>query len=85
MIEVVLILAARRFAMPIPKPNKGEKKNDYMSRCVKFLSNENKGTQEQRVAICMSQFNRKTNGELEFSEAELEQIQMVIDKMENNE
>ena len=41
--------------MPIPTPDTGESRNDFMSRCVEFLINE--GTdQEQAVAICSIQW-----------------------------
>lgn len=42
--------------MPLPKPNKKEKKNDFMKRCVKTLAHEDDGKRwkdnKQRVAVC---------------------------------
>jgi len=39
--------------MPIPKPNKGESKDDFISRCMSFLDDENSELdQNQRVAAC---------------------------------
>lgn len=50
--------------MPIPKPNKGEKQNDYMGRCITLLKDEGKFTDnKQRVAICFSQWRDNTNEE----------------------
>ena len=42
--------------MPIPKPNSGETREQFMNRCVSFVVNE--GTpQEQAVAICSIQWD----------------------------
>ena len=42
--------------MPIPKPNKGEKKKDYVSRCI--ASEISAGVeQSQAAAICHSQWD----------------------------
>lgn len=41
--------------MPIPKPNKGEKENNFMSRCIGFVTGEGRD-QKQAVAICSSQW-----------------------------
>lgn len=45
--------------MPLPTPNNGEEKNDFISRCTSEISdmgefNDNK----QRVAVCYSQWKR---------------------------
>lgn len=43
--------------MPLPSPNKGEKRSDFVSRCVSMLSNKGEGKDaKQRVAICHSQY-----------------------------
>ena len=45
--------------MPIPKPNKGEDKSKFISRCVSFLSSEGTGKDnKQRVAICFNQWRK---------------------------
>lgn len=49
--------------MPIPNPKKNEAQNSFMSRCMHVIGGENK-PQEQKVAICLSQFRRaKKDGE----------------------
>lgn len=47
--------------MPLPEPNQNEEKQDFVSRCVSWLS-DNEGEKypdnDQRVAICYSQWDR---------------------------
>lgn len=50
--------------MPIPKPRKKEPKDKFMGRCVSFLRNEGKPN-EQAVAICFSQWERKGKADVE--------------------
>lgn len=52
--------------MPMPTPNKDESQNDFMGRCMRFMTEENnkkpdnqKREQKQMVAMCFSQFGRK--------------------------
>jgi hypothetical protein len=45
--------------MPIPTPKKEETKNDFISRCIKFLKNENSRTANEIIAICFDQWDRK--------------------------
>ena len=41
--------------MPIPKPRKGEKQKDYISRAIKFIMSEDPKTpQKQAIAIAYS-------------------------------
>ena len=62
--------------MPIPQPKDNEKQNDYMGRCMDFLSKEERTNrpQKQKVAICLNTFNapkKKTKGasvEIDFSD-----------------
>jgi len=62
--------------MPIPNPKKNEKQNDYMGRCMDFLSKEDrtKRPQKQKVAICLNTYqNPKSKSkaneiEIDFSE-----------------
>jgi hypothetical protein len=44
--------------MPIPKINSGEKKDDYMGRCMSKLVGEGK-PQEQAYAICKTEWENK--------------------------
>ena len=44
--------------MPLPKPKKGESQNDFMGRCMADPHTKDmQGTNEQKVAACMSQFS----------------------------
>lgn len=45
--------------MPIPKVNRGEKEKDYMSRCMSDPTMRAEYDQDQRVAICLTQFRNK--------------------------
>lgn len=45
--------------MPIPKPKKNEKKQEYMGRCMSFMKHEGKWEdRDQQIAICISTFER---------------------------
>ena len=44
-------------------PKKGEKKDEYISRCIEYQINEGKES-EQAAAICYSTWENKFNGEL---------------------
>ncbi len=48
--------------MPIPEPKAGEEQDAYMGRCMSFMKGEKDKfkTQEQRVAICLNTFRRKS-------------------------
>ena len=50
--------------MPIPKPNKKEKKNDFISRCMgnDVMKKEYKDD-KQRSAVCYSQWEKKNKSE----------------------
>lgn len=44
----------------MPSPNKGEKRDDFISRCMSSdKSGKSFPDRSQRYAFCMSQFNRK--------------------------
>ena len=44
--------------MPLPTPNKGEKQNDFISRCISAVAGEFPDS-KQRVAVCYSQWRHK--------------------------
>lgn len=45
--------------MPIPKPNKNETEQDFVSRCVPILKkNDPKKNQNQIVAICYTEYSK---------------------------
>ena len=43
--------------MPVPKPGKGQTKNQYMDVCMHEVSKGSK-TQDQNVAICLGQWSK---------------------------
>jgi hypothetical protein len=55
--------------MPIPKPKAGEKRRDFMTRCMSDNTMVNEYGKDQRLAICSTSFkdnlqkNEKENGE----------------------
>jgi hypothetical protein len=58
--------------MPMPQPKKNEKQNNYMGRCMDFLSKEER-PQKQKVAICLNTYRNpkekaKAEIEIDFSE-----------------
>jgi hypothetical protein len=53
--------------MPVPKPKANESEKDFISRCEKFMHEENnskpeaeKRSNEQITAICYSTWRKKT-------------------------
>lgn len=45
--------------MPLPTPTKGESQDDYVSRCMDFLSKDkSKLEQDQRVAACHERYRK---------------------------
>ena len=62
--------------MPLPEPKDNEKQNDYMGRCMHFLSKkgEMERPQDQKVAICLNTFktskkkSKANEIEIDFSE-----------------
>ena len=50
--------------MPLPKPNKGEKRQNFINRCMSDdKSKEEMGDSKQRIAYCLSQVEAKTMAE----------------------
>ena len=46
--------------MPMPKPRTGEKRDEFVSRCMgDDVMKRDFPEQEQRVAVCMSQWRDK--------------------------
>ncbi len=50
--------------MPIPKVRAGEKEKDYMSRCMSDSTMVSEYDNDQRVAICLTQFRGKKEQEV---------------------
>jgi len=47
--------------MPLPKPNKDENKDDFISRCMKNdVMNKEYSDNSQRAAVCYSQWRNKS-------------------------
>jgi len=42
--------------MPIPTPNNGESREDFMNRCISFIIDEG-SSQDQAIAICNQQWS----------------------------
>ena len=59
--------------MPIPKPNTGEKEKEYMERCMKAQSSENKPN-DQKLAICYNNFREEKTKEIKKSLPKLNNI-----------
>ena len=49
--------------MPLPTPSKNEKESDFMKRCMPIATKEAKDN-KQAVAICMSQFRKKSKSSI---------------------
>lgn len=46
--------------MPVPKPKKGEKKQTFISRCIKTLSKKDTDRKrEQIIAMCYDAYRKK--------------------------
>lgn len=46
--------------MPVPTPRSGEQQDDFISRCISFLADEDpEMPNRQRIAICFSQWRDK--------------------------
>jgi len=44
--------------MPLPKPSKNEKQDDYISRCVSFVKNEDPNIDDAKAtAMCIQQWD----------------------------
>jgi hypothetical protein len=73
--------------MPLPKPKKDEKRNDFVSRCMgdETMKKDFKDN-KQRVAVCLAQFSKKDskaswvnkayNGEMENEPLMNEEMEM---------
>lgn len=44
--------------MPIPEPKEDEEKDEFISRCMRFLIEEGR-TREQAAGICYTQWKEK--------------------------
>lgn len=54
--------------MPLPKPESGEEKQDFVSRCVSELHDKDEfSDNKQRLAVCFSQWERK-NESIEYDD-----------------
>ena len=52
--------------MPIPKPNKGEKEPDFISRCMgNNTMKKDYPDQKQRLAVCYSSWRQKKGEKME--------------------
>ncbi len=44
--------------MPIPTPNKDEKQDAFVGRCMEFMADEKDMEQKQKLAICFDKYRR---------------------------
>lgn len=50
--------------MPLPKPKKGEKENDFISRCMSNKTMKKEfPDQKQRTAVCYDQWRKEHSSE----------------------
>ena len=50
--------------MPLPKPNSGEERDNFIGRCISFVKHEDPSTsQDQAVAMCFTQWRRNLEDE----------------------
>jgi len=71
--------------MPLPKPNKSEDKNKFISRCVSDSSMKSEfPDNDQRFAVCYSIFDRsrKSKTDEDFN-AEIDKINSLEKKLDN--
>lgn len=52
--------------MPLPKPQSGESRNEFVSRCMRDDEIGKFPTQEQRIAVCISQWGSTAKSEVEI-------------------
>jgi len=58
--------------MPVPKPNVGEKQNEFVSRCIKELSHADPNRpHEQIIAICYSTWRSEKQASVNEQEQEI--------------
>lgn len=74
--------------MPIPKPNSGEKQNDFMRRCMLDDVMISEYDQDQRAAICAQQYETKLAAEkisFDYDDtfSTLKGLQLAIDLIKN--
>ena len=63
--------------MPIPNPQKGEKKSDFMSRCIGFVTDEGK-KQDQAIAMCSTQWDNKYKSSKASIDVDLEDYETCL-------
>jgi hypothetical protein len=56
--------------MPIPQPNKGEKQNDFVGRCMDAIGSEY-DSNEQAVAVCVSTYDKANKSKDTMSRVQL--------------
>ena len=50
--------------MPLPELKKNETKNDFISRCMKFMKTEKWKDRKQQLAICFTQLGKAAECEI---------------------
>lgn len=67
--------------MPIPKPQTGEAKTAFISRCISFLENEGSKPSDQIQAICFSQWKKASKTMTTTTDGKIQR--MIEDKFVN--
>lgn len=77
--------------MPLPTPNSGEEKQDFISRCVSEISDKGEfDSNKQRVAVCYSQWEKNESMNILdkidriLDEAKDRSIKSIIDKIKKD-
>lgn len=64
--------------MPLPKPNKGESKDDFLSRCMGDDAMQSEYPDEdERYAVCNSQWENKSAASIERRTYDLDNLEIV--------
>ena len=60
--------------MPIPTPNNNESEEDFIGRCMVDLTMKKEYDDDQRLAICQSQFENKNNSNMKIEKKHIKEI-----------
>ncbi len=69
--------------MPLPAPKKNEKKQDFISRCIKEMTldeSERFPSQSQRAAICYSQWGETPEERRQYAAARKKKTSQKAEK-----
>ena len=65
--------------MPIPKPKKDEKKDDFISRCMgDDVMNTEYPDQDQRMAVCSTQWRNKDKKDMKLDTVNIGEVELHL-------